>query len=552
MEIRNLSKNCREAALLVLAGALFVAPAIAEEVGECNSYQGKWFSYLGGSGQDWVERITADPAGNLITFGFSTSTDYPVQNAYQSTLNGGADAVITKFARSDDGGEVIFSTYLGGTGVEFGEDVKTGPNGMIYLTGNTSSPDFPTTPGAYQEQYGGGERDAFLVVMNPAGSEVLYSTFIGGAGDDRGRSIVIDEYGLIYIAGSTSSTDFPTTSGAYQTTFGGGSTDVFVLKINIHTSSLVYSTYLGGSGGDAEEDQNYPGRGLVSKGYVRLDVDPAQRPVVMFDTYSDDLPTDSTSVQEVFGGGLRDVFVFKLNNDASALVFSTYMGSDELEFAGGLRSNSEGATYFTMTSENAPFLEDITHPISGVNYDGFVGFGGRDGYIIALDPAGLLRIYTRIGLRNTETFRNMTIDESGRIYVTGVWRDELFLNGELKLDAKENYDPLILVLDPQAQQILWGTRFGGGEDGIGYGIALTAPGRIYLAGLTLSRDFPVTPGAYQTFAGEGLYDGWVGALDPCPEIPVAGATALDSSFSRVAAMSAYSPPLLAFGSRAPR
>ena len=147
------------------------------------------------------------------------------------------------------GTALVYSTYLGGTGGDGGNGIAVDTSGNAYVTGSTTSTNFPTTPGAFQTSPGGGN-DAFVTKLNPTGTALVYSTYLGGSNDDIGYGIAVDTSGNAYVTGFTLSTNFPTTPGAYQTTFGGGDFDAFVTKLNPTGTALVYSTYLGGTGID--------------------------------------------------------------------------------------------------------------------------------------------------------------------------------------------------------------------------------------------------------------------------------------------------------------
>src|SRR5204862_281286 len=142
-----------------------------------------------------------------------------------------------------------YSTYLGGMGLDAGAGIAVDASGSAYVTGNTDSADFPTTPGAF-ETTSGGSTDAFVTKLNPAGLAVAYSTYLGGRGFDHGLGFAVDASGSAYATGFTDSADFPTTPGAFDTT-SNGCGDAFVTKLNAAGSAVAYSTYLGGSGSDA-------------------------------------------------------------------------------------------------------------------------------------------------------------------------------------------------------------------------------------------------------------------------------------------------------------
>jgi hypothetical protein len=189
---------------------------------------------------------------------------------------------------------LIYSTYLGGSDADAGLGIAVDSSGDAYVTGNASSPDFPTTPGAFQTTYNNG--DAFVSKINPKSSALVYSTYLGGSAYDYGQGIAVDSSGDAYVTGFTASTDFPTMN-PLQPTFGGGYSDAFVTELNPAGSALVYSTYLGGSGNDY-------GQGIA--------VDSAGNAYVTGQTASTNFPT-MNPLQPTYGGGQDDAFMSKIN-----------------------------------------------------------------------------------------------------------------------------------------------------------------------------------------------------------------------------------------------
>ncbi|MFU2192317.1 SBBP repeat-containing protein, partial [Methanobacterium sp. MZD130B] len=196
----------------------------------------EYSTYLGGTDDEYGCGVAVDGDGNAYITGSTYSTDFPTTpGAYQNTNKGGSEVFVSKL---DPTGALVYSTYLGGTDYEYGYGVAVDGDGNAYITGETSSTDFPTTSDAYQTSYAG-FGDAFVSKLNPSGTGLVYSTYLGGTDYEYGFGVAVDGDGNAYITGSTYSTDFPTTPGAYQNTNKGGS-EVFVSKLD-PTGALVYS-----------------------------------------------------------------------------------------------------------------------------------------------------------------------------------------------------------------------------------------------------------------------------------------------------------------------
>jgi hypothetical protein len=201
-------------------------------------------TYIGGSYRDEGYAIAVDGSGNAYVTGYTKSTDYDVTpGAFQTTKEGGQDVFVTKLNAT--GTALVYSTYIGGSGYDYGYGIAVDGSGNAYVTGYTFSTDYDVTPGAFQTTKGG-YRDVFVTKLNATGTALVYSTYIGGSGGDEGYAIAVDGSGNAYVTGYTYSTDYDVTPGAFQTTNGGGG-DVFVTKLNATGTALVYSTYIGGS-----------------------------------------------------------------------------------------------------------------------------------------------------------------------------------------------------------------------------------------------------------------------------------------------------------------
>jgi hypothetical protein len=203
-----------------------------------------WATCLGGAGDDSANAVAADVGGNIYVAGTTESSNFPMLNALQPTLRGAQDAFVVKFAPG--GASLKYSTYVGGTGLETGRAMAVDSLAEVCLTGSTTSADFPTAS-AYQSTHGGGGTDAFVVKLNSLGSARIYSTYFGGSGDDSGQAIAVDPGGNVYVAGQTTSTNLPLANALDSTV---GAADAFLAKFDPVGTTLMMSTYYGGSGTD--------------------------------------------------------------------------------------------------------------------------------------------------------------------------------------------------------------------------------------------------------------------------------------------------------------
>jgi hypothetical protein len=370
-------------------------------------------TYLGGSDSDVGIGIAVDLAGNAFVTGVTKTpgSGFPgtATSPIQSTLGGGSDAFVTKLNAA--GTALVYSTYLGGSGTdELGRGIAVDQAGNAYVTGltNTSAPGFPETAGSpIQSTYGGGDYDAFVTKLNAAGTALVYSTYLGGSGTDQATRIAVDLVGNAYVTGGTDTpgSGFPgTATSPIQSTFAGGS-DAFVTKLNAGGTALVYSTYLGGSGGEA-------GTGIA--------VDQAGNAYVtgFTATPGSGFPGTATSpIQSTFAGG-GDAFVTKLNAAGTALVYSTYLGGNGEDFAEGVAVDGAGQAHVTgwTTTHGSGFPGTATSPIQSTFAGGF-----DDAFVTKLNAAGTALVYsTCIGGSGEDQAHGVAVDQAGNAYVIGI------------------------------------------------------------------------------------------------------------------------------------
>jgi beta-propeller repeat-containing protein len=466
-------------------------------------------TFLGGSGSDFGDGIALDSSGNAYVTGSTTSTDFPTTGgATQTTFAGGGtvsgDAFVAKL--STDGSSLMYSTYLGGSGPDSGFGIAVDPSGNAYVTGYTGSTDFPTTSGAVQRTKGGfdGSPDAFVAKLSADGSSLTYSTYLGGSGFDIGQSIAVDAFGSAYITGFTDSADFPATSGARQTNFGGGAWDAFVTKLSADGSSLKYSTYLGGSGYDQ-------GQGIA--------VDSSGDAYVTGDTCSTDFPTSpgafdtkcATCNCSAEFGFLFDGFVAKLSANGSSLAYSTYLGGSNSDLGLGIVLDPSGNAYVVgeTASSDFPTTFGAARTTNSGSFDAFVTKLSADGSSLAYS--------TYLGGSDDDLGEGIAVDTSGNAYVTGETHSTNFpttIGAEQTTFAGGFFDAFVAKLSGDGSLLTYSTYLGGSGADAGEGIAVGSSGNAYVAGWTASSDFPITSGAEQTKFGGGFYDAFVAKISP--------------------------------------
>ena len=314
-------------------------------------------TYIGGSGNDRATGVALDAAGNAYITGFTNSTDFPtVGGAFQSSNLGGYDVFVTKLNSAGSG--LVFSTYLGKSGVDRGQGIAVDSGGFVYVAGYTNSSNFAG-------YYSGGE-EAFVTKFNPVGSAIAYKRFVGGSGDDRAYAITLDTSGHAFITGSTTSDDFPGTADGAQTTRAGGS-DAYVTEV-VDAYTLGLSTYLGGSADDC-------GLGIA------LDGD--GRPHVTGYTYSTTFPTPLSSYDRSHNGG-RDAFFARLNAYGDEIQVSGYLGGMGDDVGRDIALNSAGDIYIAgdSTSVNYPVTANALHTTIGAPDGGFLSRVSAGGDIL--------------------------------------------------------------------------------------------------------------------------------------------------------------------------
>lgn len=371
---------------------------------------------------------------------------------------------------------LLYSTYLGGSNGEAGYGITIDNSGAAYITGYTISPDFPVV-GPVQGFGGSTYSDAFVTKINPAGSAIVYSTFLGGSAADEGLGIVLDSSGAAYVAGKTASPDFPVLSAAQPV--HGGVIDVFVTKLNPAGNAIIYSTFLGGS------DEDWANA---------IALDSSANAYITGFSLSMDYPL-AAPLQAAIGGPL-DTFITKLAPTGDAIVYSTYLGGSRGEYGFGIAVDSAGAAYVTgsTSSTDFPTAAPIQSTLRGKN----------DAFITKINAAGSALLYsTYLGGNDEEAGNAITIDSTGAAYVTGMTFSADF---PLVIPLQGVFggisDAFITKLSPTGSSYTYSTYLGGDDYDSAFGIAVDSLGAAYVAGYTFSMDFPLIDALDASFGGK--------------------------------------------------
>jgi uncharacterized protein (TIGR03437 family) len=423
-------------------------------------------TYLGGSDDDAGRGVAVDSSGNIYVTGYTYSMNLPhTGGSFEPSFQGGngnligGDAFVAKYTHA---GALAYVTYLGGSNDDTGTAIAVDSSGNAYVTGFTTSTNFPTSKGSFQTTFGGQGNssyfqdfgDAFIAKLNPTGTALVYSTYLGGSNDDEGLAIAVDSAGNAYVGGATQSTNFPT-SNAYQSKYGG-------------------------SGGG---------------------------PAFCCGTSTPFLS---------FGDG----FVAKLNPAGTALLFSTYFGGSLDDTVSTLALDSSGNVYIggNTVSSNFPVLNAYQSKFGGAanaNAQPFITVG--DGYVAKFDTNGKLQYSTYLGGSGDDAVMGLAVDSTGAAYVTGFTSSANFpvsttaaqktFTGPSAVTGARGFvwgSVFVAKLAPSGSSLVWSTYLGGAQDDAGWAIAVDSGGNAIVAGFANSTNFPVTANAQQkTFGGNG-------------------------------------------------
>jgi hypothetical protein len=459
-------------------------------------------TYLGGDDspysvddiEDQIRDVATDSQENIIVTGNTLSSNFPIKNAFQNTFAGGendvhgvgGDAFLAKF---DNDGELLWSTYLGGTSLDGGKFVRVIESDRIIVLGLTKSSDFPTTDDAYQNNYSG-NYDIFITKFSSNGS-MLYSSYLGTMGDDLIQDFDLDSSGNLMIAGRTTSASFPVTTSADQAAFGGGETDGFFMRISANCSTILYSTFLGGS--DTE---------VINV----INIDPQGNIIVTGTTLSSDFPVTTNAFQSVQSSTYLDTFIAKYD-PLGQMTYATYFGGSDMDFSYGLATDSVGNIIITGRTQSSDF------PLRNA-WKSSYNNGMVDGFITKFSADGQELIFSSyFGGTGWDSVIRASTDSNDNIIISGF--ADLYPEGFPILDGfqeeiKGRCDIVFLMISPNGQP-LFGSYLGGVGIDHPWNHYLSSS-YLYIVGFTESEDFLTSNDSYQQTL-RGNHDGFLFRFD---------------------------------------
>lgn len=485
---------------------------------------------LGGSNADVALDVAVDANGNVYVVGATGSAGFPsTASSWRPSYSGGVsipmdddfviecgDAVLTKF---DTAGSIVYSTFFGGSGADFGMSVAVDSEGNAFVAGITSSANFPVTNGAYQETYGGSRLliedppidimgDAFLLKLNPEGTAAVYSTYLGGSGNDWPVAIALEATGKLIVAGTTNPQNFPVTPGVVQPAYAGGRPleedfpmdigDGFVARLNETGSALEFSTYLGGSAWDI-----VTGVAVDSSGSVYL----------CGATRSNDFPVTAEALQKGARGN-NDSFSARLDADGKSLVYLTYLGGTNSDEAMGMALDSSGNSVLTGRTRSNDF------PVTPGAFQS-VYAGSDEVFVARISSDGKeLRFATFLGASGAEQAFRPALDPAGNVYIAGDTRSPNFplTRDAVKTVFGGGHDGFVAKFNPAGTPLLYSTYFGGSQDNKAMRVVAGPADVVYLAGFASSPDFPTAATAPQRWHA-GAYDAFLIKLSDAGSFP---------------------------------
>jgi hypothetical protein len=471
-------------------------------------------TYLGGSGIDGANSIAIAPDNTAFIAGSTFSADFPIIHALQPNEGGGPDFPQDGFVSkiSADGSTLLYSTYLGGTRMDAANGIAVDHFGDAFVTGTTESANFPVSVASFGTLCGGDGKcgaslnpggfivsNAFVTELNPAGTGLVYSGFLGYYENVKGLAIAVDNNGNAYVTGSVGPNIAPTvvivppnappppfpdfsaiTPPVFVGTFDEGiaaASNAFVTKISSTGSAILYSSYLGGS----TEDVGY---GIA--------VDGNSNAYVTGLAYSTDFPISASAIQ-LANGGAGDAFVSKVNTNATgaaSLVYSTFMGGSGLDQGNAIAVDGSGNAFVAGLTNSTTL--GFTLPAGGFQP---ANAGQGDAFITKLNATGVPSYFTFLGGTHADSATGIAVDTLGNAYVTGTTVSTDFPTAGAVFQPAYgggNADSFVAKLSPTGAALTYSSFLGGTNTELATGIAVDTAGSAYVTGQTCSQDFPLS------------------------------------------------------------
>lgn len=445
-------------------------------------------TYLGGSGDDQAFGLAVDSEGCIYVAGQTASLDFPATNTVRSIQSGGYDVFVAKF--NPAGSDLVYATYLGGSGNDRGFHVAADFEGSAIVVGQTFSANFPISK-PFQPNFAGGDRDGFIAKLTPKGDALVFSTYYGGSASDDLTCVSVDRRGYIYAGGDTSSTNFPTVK-PFQP-LNKGNFDAAIAKFS-PDGVPVYSTYLGGSG--------------PYDSAIGLTVNEAGEAFVTGYTSSSDFPT-TNALHAKYAGGY-DVFVSKLTAQGDNLVYSTFCGGSGDDVGRSIVVDQDGFAYVSgdTFSTNFPVVKALQSSNAGK----------RDVFVFKLKPAGSEAVYSTYWGGRGEELCGLAVDARRNVHLVGLTTStNLPLVDPIQAKfGGGNWDAFAARISPDGGELLFSTYIGGESNDQGASVAIDPDGNTVIAGATASASFPLGK-PYQMRNRGGNYDAFVAKIIESPK-----------------------------------
>ncbi|MBI2271476.1 MAG: PKD domain-containing protein [Bacteroidetes bacterium] len=456
-----------------------------------------WSTFLGGTAasNSYMGDIALDAVGNVYGATYNDANFPITAGVFQPVRNGARDAVVFKL--NPTGTAIIYSTNLGGSGSELGYSIAVTASNEVIIAGNTDSPNFPVTAGAFQPAFGGGFSDVFISKLNATGSALIYSTYLGGVDNDdltwMGDGLAINSAGEAFVTGVTASANFPVKAGSFDTGYNGVR-DGFVTKLNPTGTALIYSTFLGGTSSDN-------GSGIA--------IDAAGAAYVTGSTGSINFPTTAGSYDNSYNGA-QDAFVTKLNAAGSGLVYSTYVGGFNFEEAFSIAVNPANEAFVVGTTQsiNFPITPGVFNTV----------FNMASAFVFRLNNTGSTFIYS-VFLGHANNANGIAVNNFDEAYITGNTNSAIpvvppdYPTTSCAFDTSPNggSDFFLSKLNSTASILLYSTYIGGNNSDYSsikpvLRIGGCGDDEVVMCGTSHSGNFPTTAGVVQPSKLNGIYD----------------------------------------------